>query len=243
MRVRKNLLKLDKSELQALNDGFEALVAVEGFGGYQHIAGVYGKPGQPYRPTTPYLFLPWHRAYLLAFERVLNRLWPQLSLAYWDWTEPSSSIKGIPGRLRKVAYSDKDQGVWLNQFCRAPIDCIGHEYLTERRPGKAADLRPLVEKVKEALSQLRFEDFDSLMEEASDGFRAWVGGHMNDNDYAAYDPIFWFHHANIDRIWAQWQQAHPEVAVPESLLDVTLEPFAVKVGQVLDLERLAYAYE
>lgn len=242
MRLRKNLLKLDKSELQALNDGFEALVAIEGFGGYQHIAGVYGKPGQPYRPPS-HLFLPWHRAYLLAFERVLNRLWPGLNLAYWDWTEPSFSVRGIPGRLRKVAYSDKDQGVWLNQFCRAPIDCIGHEYLTERSPGKAADLKPLAEKVQQALSQSRFEDFSSLMEEASDGFRAWVGGHMNDDDYAAYDPMFWFHIANVDRIWLQWQQAQPEASVPESMLGATLEPFAVKVSEVLNVDRLAYAYE
>jgi tyrosinase len=242
MRIRKNLLKLDKRELQALNDGFEALVAVEGFGGYQHIAGVYGKPGQAYRPPA-HLFLPWHRAYLLSFERVLERLWPGVNLAYWDWTEPVASIKGIPGRLRKVAYADKDQGVWLNQFCRAPIDCIGHEYLTERHPGKAADLKPLAEKVQQALAQNSFADFNSLMEEASDGFRGWVGGHMNDNDYAAYDPMFWFHHANVDRIWWQWQQAQPEATVPESLLDAVLEPFAVKVRDVLSADRLGYAYE
>ena len=243
MRIRKNLLTLDKTELQALNDGFEALVAVEGFGGYQHIAGVYGKPGEPNRPTAPYLFLPWHRAYLLAFERVLNRLWPGLSLAYWDWTDPKSSDKGIPGELRKVAYSDKDQGVWLNQFCRAPIDCIGHEYLTERHPGKPADLKVWGDKVRQAFSQPRFEDFSSAMEEASDGFRAWVGGHMNDNDYAAYDPMFWFHQSNMDRIWVQWQEAHREAVVPDPLLDATLEPFAVKVRDVLQVDRLGYAYE
>lgn len=242
MRIRKNLLKLDKTELQGLNDGFEAMVAVEGFGGYQHIAGVYGKPGQPHRPPTE-LFLPWHRAYLLSFERVLARLWPGVNPAYWDWTEPAASIKGIPGRLRKVAYADKDQGVWLNQFCRAPIDCIGHEFLTERNPGKADDLKPLTQKVQQAFEQKRFEDFNRLMEEASDGFRAWVGGHMSDNDYAAYDPIFWFHLANVDRIWSLWQQAQPEATLPESLLDATLDPFAIKVREVLNVERLGYAYE
>ena len=22
----------------------------------------------------------------------------------------------------------------------------------------------------------------------------------------SYDPVFWFYHANIDRLWLQWQQ-------------------------------------
>jgi tyrosinase len=66
---------------------------------------------------------------------------------------------------------------------------------------------------------------------------------MNDNDYAAYDPIFWFHIANVDRIWSQWQQAQPEAVVPESVLNATLDPFAIKVREVINLERLGYAYE
>ena len=27
---------------------------------------------------------------------------------------------------------------------------------------------------------------------------------MGDPDTAAQDPIFWLHHANIDRLWNQW---------------------------------------
>ena len=26
---------------------------------------------------------------------------------------------------------------------------------------------------------------------------------------APRDPAFWFHHAQVDRLWAQWQEAHP----------------------------------
>ncbi|KAI9764995.1 MAG: hypothetical protein M1840_007917 [Geoglossum simile] len=31
------------------------------------------------------------------------------------------------------------------------------------------------------------------------------GGHMGRVDYAAFDPIFWLHHVNIDRLFAIWQ--------------------------------------
>jgi tyrosinase len=33
----------------------------------------------------------------------------------------------------------------------------------------------------------------------------FIGGHMG-GAYSPNDPIFWLHHANVDRIWAQWQK-------------------------------------
>ncbi|KAI5363744.1 putative tyrosinase copper-binding domain, di-copper centre-containing domain superfamily, tyosinase [Septoria linicola] len=36
------------------------------------------------------------------------------------------------------------------------------------------------------------------------------GGHMTYLPLASFDPIFWIHHANIDRIFALWQTANPE---------------------------------
>lgn len=66
---------------------------------------------------------------------------------------------------------------------------------------------------------------------------------MDDDDFAAYDPLFWFHHTNLDRIWARWQKAHPEGTVPESFLNVTMQPFAVMVRDMVDIDRLGYAYD
>lgn len=33
----------------------------------------------------------------------------------------------------------------------------------------------------------------------------FIGGHMG-GAFSPNDPIFWMHHANVDRIWANWQQ-------------------------------------
>lgn len=30
------------------------------------------------------------------------------------------------------------------------------------------------------------------------------------------DPVFWLHHWNVDRIWAIWEQAHPDAYRPLS---------------------------
>jgi len=35
------------------------------------------------------------------------------------------------------------------------------------------------------------------------------GGHMAELDYAAFDPVFWLHHANVDRLFAIWQALNP----------------------------------
>ena len=37
-----------------------------------------------------------------------------------------------------------------------------------------------------------------------------IGGWMNDPNFAAQDPIFWLHHANIDRLWNQWLNRNPK---------------------------------
>ncbi|CAE6525706.1 unnamed protein product [Rhizoctonia solani] len=35
-------------------------------------------------------------------------------------------------------------------------------------------------------------------------------GHMMNNDYASFDPVFFLHHCNVDRILAFWEYAYPK---------------------------------
>jgi hypothetical protein len=76
-KIRKDLLTLNRREQQALNDGFEALVAVtEAPWSYWRVAGLYDEALASGWNADPLLFLPWHRAYLLAFERALAQAAP-----------------------------------------------------------------------------------------------------------------------------------------------------------------------
>ncbi|KAI4599576.1 hypothetical protein KJ359_002023 [Pestalotiopsis sp. 9143b] len=44
------------------------------------------------------------------------------------------------------------------------------------------------------------------------GFRPAEGvGHMSDVPVAAFDPLFWMHHCNIDRLLAIWQRLNPDL--------------------------------
>jgi hypothetical protein len=57
------------------------------------------------------------------------------------------------------------------------------------------------------------------------------------------DPLFWLHHAFIDKIWADWQALHPGVN-PSNPSEI-LQPLPIMtrtVAQVLDTRALGYVY-
>ena len=64
-----------------------------------------------------------------------------------------------------------------------------------------------------ALSQDSFNIFSSQVEGIHGTIHVAVGGsnpagHMSVVDVAGFDPIFWLHHANVDRLTAIYQAAH-----------------------------------
>lgn len=65
-------------------------------------------------------------------------------------------------------------------------------------------------------------------------------GWMVDNRITAFDPIFWAHHSNVDRIWACWQTTHPN-GMPEDL-DGVLAPWSLTVKDGLSTRKLGYEY-
>ncbi|KAH6668831.1 hypothetical protein B0J14DRAFT_151352 [Halenospora varia] len=37
----------------------------------------------------------------------------------------------------------------------------------------------------------------------------FIGGHFSSVSYSAFDPLFWLHHTNVDRIFAMWEAINP----------------------------------
>ncbi|KAG8774549.1 hypothetical protein FRC12_001921 [Ceratobasidium sp. 428] len=63
-------------------------------------------------------------------------------------------------------------------------------------------------------------------------------GHMGDNDTAGFDPIFYLHHCNVDRLLSFWEQVYPDyVAGKQGFLDKdgkTRVPFTQKYGTYIE---------
>ncbi len=83
----------------------------------------------------------------------------------------------------------------------------------------------------------------------------WVGGNMVPMT-SPDDPVFYLHHAFVDKVWADWQvlqklqnpAAAPHYAPekngpPGHTLDDTLKPWTRTIGQTLDIKDLGYRYE
>jgi tyrosinase len=65
-------------------------------------------------------------------------------------------------------------------------------------------------------------------------------GDMFSNLTASYDPIFWPVHANVDRLWSEWQTRNP-TGVPYDL-DSVLSPWSYTIRDMLDISRFGYEY-
>ena len=65
-------------------------------------------------------------------------------------------------------------------------------------------------------------------------------GDMVNAGRTAFDPVFWAHHANCDRIWAEWQKLHTKTG-PDDPDDV-LPPWNMTVAQTYSTADLGYEY-
>lgn len=60
-----------------------------------------------------------------------------------------------------------------------------------------------------AFEQDDFCDFEVQFEVTHNAIHAWTGGSepysMSSLHYTSFDPMFWLHHSQVDRLWAIWQ--------------------------------------
>ena len=87
-----------------------------------------------------------------------------------------------------------------------------------------------------------FNTFANALEGIHDSGHVWVGGSMGSVPTAPTDPIFWMHHAEIDRIWAEWQVANPAQNPALSGADALMDPWSETEADTRDIAALGYTY-
>ncbi len=178
------------------------------------IHGTYSTPAQPIWNQCQhgsYYFLSWHRMYLYYFEKIVRKSSgdPSFALPYWNYSD-------VPA-----------QAVMPEEF-RQPADASNTFYVAQRNPSinAGAALPPSVVSYSVAFGFTNFLaptgsglGFGGQIIPAPAHFtgppgriesqphnivHSTIGGWMGDPNTAAQDPIFWLHHANIDRLWEKW---------------------------------------
>ncbi|MFC4929954.1 tyrosinase family protein [Massilia sp. GCM10023247] len=136
--------------------------------------------------SVPY-FLAWHRGYLYHFERRLRTVSgdSQLVLPYWDYyTYPS-----LPAEFTNPNGSNPLYVPRVNTNVRAALTM--------------APFASTVVNFQRGTSNA----FETLCEDAPHNpVHDLIGGVMATMQ-SPTDPVFWLHHANIDRLWAAWVSA------------------------------------
>jgi tyrosinase len=67
-----------------------------------------------------------------------------------------------------------------------------------------------------------------------------AAGDMVNAGRTAFDPIFWAHHSNVDRLWAEWQKLHVGRG-PDDPDDI-LSPWTMTVEDTYSTSKLGYIY-
>lgn len=142
------------------------------------------------------LFFLWHRAYVWSMERLMQEAVGDKSfrLPYWDWYESPA----IPEIFRFEYLSD---GKTENSLYRKNRNDGVNKGLPVWRPVVKAQFG------SDSSENGDFEAFQHSLNYGEHGdIHVAVGTstNMGDANTAARDPIFWLHHANIDRLLPVW---------------------------------------
>jgi tyrosinase len=252
-------LLLFRKAVQAMQDISDTALMDER--GYQWAAGVHGGfGGQPFCHHGDDHFLTWHRPYLLDFELKLRAQIAALAgeeeadewrLPYWDWADPA--VDGLPQAFTEDTYVD-DGATKPNPLFSRPYQLPwdpdvqppdGPRDNTWRDPKPLAELQALRTFVDAAVGQKAFHDFSTAIENPHNKLHTWVRGFMA-TYRSAFDPIFWVHHANIDRYFWKWQQGEGHMSsIPQVVRDLPCQPFNfkdIRAEAFFDTRALGYTY-
>ncbi|WP_135505894.1 tyrosinase family protein [Roseovarius aestuariivivens] len=189
----------------------------------------------------------------------------EIGLPWWDWASPQAHSVGLPPSYAEAEVDGVANplhatevaacpgqgavtGIWaaplvelVRQQLPGVISATGAP-VTQRDPDAPDELPTQATLDTLVLTQSTYGDFNTSLEQVHGDVHVWVGGAMSQVPAAAYDPIFWSHHAMIDRLWYLWQNSALGRDPPPDLLNAVLAPFPMTVAQVLEIDRLNYGY-
>jgi hypothetical protein len=225
MHVRRNVFNLTPNgpEITALRNGVREMKnrPASNPTSWRFQANIHGTFDTPAHPTWnrcqhgSFLFLSWHRMYLYFFERILRAASgdPDLALPYWRWNVQRS----LPIAFRQPANAsnplyESRRALAINQGAQLPASAVTtagalnfNNFSSPFGSGFSFGGQRVTQPVHQIGPHGRLE------EDPHDGIHVLVGGRgvaaqhwMSFPETAARDPIFWLHHAMIDRVWKVW---------------------------------------
>jgi len=221
-------------------------------------------------------FLPWHRIYLYFFERIVRAAVLEAggpddwALPYWNYDRPFPA-NTMPPAFREPTLPDGSANpLRLPPPRRAAAVMNGAQIPPQVTSPAAALARsnysspPTPSFGGQRIGPVHFDGgFGAIESTPHNVMHPTIGGQsfgsgvcggalMTDPNCAALDPIFWLHHANIDRLWNVWV-SQPGRANPTdagwlgqefAFYDENGDEVRMTAGEVLDsAAQLQYVYD
>jgi len=173
-------------------------------------------------------FLPWHRHYLRYYEEICGQLIgkPDFALAYFDWSTNRGQIPAAfyaNGPLNVAFWLDSSNGSSANWAGGRLVRTIGSRQLPQGRgllddPFRGGAFQAsAINQIKTTRNYDVFErGVEGSPHNIAHGLIGGGVGHMGDG-MSPLDPIFWCHHCNVDRLWAEWQNLG-NISTPQELI-------------------------
>ena len=215
---------------------------------FTRIAGLHGLPSPSYcNHGGTSGFLSWHRAYLLELENALREYKCNVTIPFWDWN--STPNNGIPEACKNPTYVNRNGATVDNPLYRGPIaPSAGSGFSTRRSDINSVSFQDLAISANTNQTEINFNNYANTLNGLHGSVHVRFSGSMSSVAYAAFDPIFFFHHANVDRLWANWQ-TNIGNSPTSSELNASLQPFTKPLSNswllgsdVQNISELNYSY-
>lgn len=151
-------------------------------------------------PHGNWFFLPWHRAYLRYFEKICAQLSenPNFALPYWNWTKDTQIPAAFFGNGNTLNDSTRQRG---------PNDTVDAEFVGASAIGNILAIPDFITFASNKSTIQRANTGQGQLESTPHNYiHRFVNGNMA-SLMSPLDPLFWLHHANIDRLWVEWNEA------------------------------------
>ncbi|KAK9717517.1 hypothetical protein K7432_006148 [Basidiobolus ranarum] len=214
-RVRKEIRELSTDEWKAYTDAVNKLHSGTPPTIYDRIVAVHLKYVAEAHNVP--CFFPWHRKYIREFELALQSINPSITLPYWDWSldsqAPETSMIFKPEYFGASGESECiNEGPFKSWEMYVPTPhCLKRNW---NKGEKISAFYPPELLSKIVTGAKSYNEFRVAIEAAPHALvHVNIGGKTGDvgTMWSPNDPLFWSHHAFVDKIWADFQLINPHL--------------------------------
>lgn len=192
VRVRKNGNTLTDDERNRYVQAILDLHAAGEYAVFQQIHSIAA--GQAHGGPA---FVPWHRAFVLEYERALQRQDRSVAAHYWVFNAPAPKIfhDDFMGANDAAGLVTGKLAGWTIEGLN-PIQRATHNH-------QVAAVTTTDATILAAGDFATFRGMEGVP--VHDSAHVWTGGWMGSVPTATRDPVFFMLHSNVERLYARWQ--------------------------------------